>query len=192
MTCQEIRFVPVRFKDSYGPVGAWFLLFKAKATNAKGEDYMVTRAAELEKWAPYGTATPTPANLRNYLMMLELEAGNGPIYMRTDEAIKELVANIPDEKEGKRKLKELESEAWEDFLDMTISQALNWAAHNIMPEEIPSEIAACEPYFISSHSGGSGAWISGPEDLAPEGYFWDYDYCERSICCRRCFRCFIT
>jgi len=174
MTCQEVRFVPVRFKDSYGPVGAWFLLFKSKATNAKGEDYMVTRAAELEKWAPYGTAKPTPANLRNYLMLLELEEGNGPIYMHTEDAIKALVAEIPDEKEAKRKLKELESEAWEDFLDMTISQALNWAAHNIMPEETPSEIAACEPYFISSHSGASGAWVSGPEDLAPEGHFWGY------------------
>ena len=174
MTCQEVRFVPVRFKDSYGPVGAWFLLFKSKATNAKGEDYMETRAAELEKWAPYGTAKPTPANLRNYLMMQEVEAGNGPIYMRTDEAIRELVANIPDEKQARRKLKELESEAWEDFLDMTISQALNWAAHNITPEETPSEIAACEPYFISSHSGASGAWISGPEDLAPANKFWGY------------------
>jgi adenylylsulfate reductase subunit A len=175
MTCQEVRFVPVRFKDAYGPVGAWFLLFKSKATNAKGEDYMVTRASELEKWAPYGTAKPTPANLRNYLMLLELEEGNGPIYMRTEEAIRELVAQIPDPKEAKRKLRELESEAWEDFLDMTISQALNWASHNIMPEETPSEIAACEPYFISSHSGASGAWISGPEDLAGEGHFWGYD-----------------
>jgi adenylylsulfate reductase subunit A len=174
MTCQEVRFVPVRFKDSYGPVGAWFLLFKSKATNAKGEDYMVTRAAELEKWAPYGTSKPVPANLRNYLMLQELEAGNGPIYMRTDEAIKEIVAGIADEKESRRKLKELESEAWEDFLDMTISQALNWAAHNIMPEQTPSEIAACEPYFISSHSGASGAWISGPEDLSPGPYFWGY------------------
>jgi len=174
MTCQEVRFVPVRFKDSYGPVGAWFLLFKSKATNAKGEDYMVTRASELEKWAPYGTSKPTPANLRNYLMLLELEEGNGPIYMKTDDAIRELVAEIPDEKEAKRKLKELESEAWEDFLDMTISQALNWAAHNIAPEENPSEISACEPYFISSHSGASGAWISGPEDLAPGKYFWGY------------------
>ena len=175
MTCQEVRFVPVRFKDSYGPVGAWFLLFKSKATNAKGEDYMETRAGELEKWAPYGTAKPTPANLRNYLMLLELEEGNGPIYMRTDEAIKELVAQIPDEKQARRKLKELESEAWEDFLDMTISQALNWASHNIMPEETPSEISACEPYFISSHSGASGAWISGPQDLAPGEHFWGYD-----------------
>ena len=175
MTCQEVRFVPVRFKDSYGPVGAWFLLFKSKATNAKGEDYMETRAAELEKWAPYGTAKPTPANLRNYLMLLELEEGNGPIYMRTDEAIKKLVAEIPDEKEARRKMKELESEAWEDFLDMTISQALNWASHKIMPEEIPSEISACEPYFISSHSGASGAWISGPKDLAPGEHFWGYE-----------------
>ncbi len=175
MTCQEVRFVPVRFKDSYGPVGAWFLLFKSKATNAKGENYMETRAGELEKWAPYGTTKPTPTNLRNYLMMLELEDGNGPIYMRTDEAIKELVAQIPDEKEAKRKLKELESEAWEDFLDMTVSQALNWASHNIMPEETPSEISACEPYFISSHSGASGAWISGPKDLAPDEHFWGYD-----------------
>jgi adenylylsulfate reductase, subunit A len=175
MTCQEVRFVPVRFKDSYGPVGAWFLLFKAKATNARGEDYMVTRAAELEKWAPYGTSKPTPANLRNYLMLLELEEGNGPIYMRTDEAIKKLVAEIPDDKEAKRKMKELESEAWEDFLDMTVSQALNWASHNIMPEEAPSEISACEPYFISSHSGASGAWVSGPRDLAPGEHHWGYD-----------------
>jgi adenylylsulfate reductase subunit A len=174
MTCQEVRFVPIRFKDSYGPVGAWFLLFKAKAVNAKGEDYMVTRAAELEKWGKYGTAKPTPANLRNYLMLQEVEEGNGPIFMKTDDAIRELAANIPDEKEAKRKLKELESEAWEDFLDMTISQALNWASHNIMPEETPSEISACEPYFISSHSGASGAWVSGPEDLAPAEYKWGY------------------
>jgi adenylylsulfate reductase subunit A len=175
MTCQEVRFVPVRFKDSYGPVGAWFLLFKAKATNAKGEDYMETRADELKKWGPYGMAKPTPTNLRNLLMLQELEEGNGPIYMRTDDAIKKLVADIPDEKEARRKLKHLESEAWEDFLDMTISQALNWASHNIMPEEAPSEIGATEPYFISSHSGASGAWVSGPKDLGDDETFWGYD-----------------
>ncbi len=175
MTCQEVRFVPVRFKDSYGPVGAWFLLFKSKATNAKGEDYMETRKAELDNWAPYGQAKPTPTNLRNLLMLKELEAGNGPIYMKTDEAIQKLVAEFPDEKEARRKMKELESEAWEDFLDMTVSQALNWASHNIMPEESPSEISATEPYFISSHSGASGAWISGPKDLAPDEHYWGYD-----------------
>ena len=174
MTCQEVRFVPVRFKDAYGPVGAWFLLFKSKATNALGEDYMETRADELKKWAPYGLAKPYPTNLRNYLMMLEVMEGKHPIYMRTDEAIKNIAAKIENEKDRKRKLKKLENEAWEDFLDMTISQALLWASTNIFPEEQPSEIAACEPYFISSHSGASGAWLSGPEDMAPDEYIWGY------------------
>ncbi len=73
-------------------------------------------------------------------------------------------------------MKELESEAWEDFLDMTISQAILWAGTNVQPEEKSSEIAAAEPYFIGSHSGASGAWVSGPKDLAPKEYFWGYEY----------------
>ena len=35
--------------------------------------------------------------------------------------------------------------------------------------------AAAEPYFIGSHSGASGAWVSGPKDLAPPEYFWGYE-----------------
>ncbi|MBD3298593.1 MAG: adenylyl-sulfate reductase subunit alpha [candidate division Zixibacteria bacterium] len=174
MTCQEVRFIPVRFKDAYGPVGAWFLLFKSRATNALGEAYMQTRRDELDKWKPYGLVKPVPANLRNWLMMLDVMEGKGPIYMRTEEALQRISEEVPDEKERKKKLKELESEAWEDFLDMTISQALLWASTNTFPEEKPSEIAACEPYFIGSHSGASGAWVSGPEDLAPKEYFWGY------------------
>lgn len=175
MTCQEVRFIPVRFKDAYGPVGAWFLLFKSRATTALGGDYMTERKPELERWAPYGLSKPVPANLRNYLMMLDLKEGKGPAYMRTEEAIARLVKAIVDEKEQKKKLREVESEAWEDFLDMTISQALLWAGTNTAPEEKPSEIQACEPYFIGSHSGASGAWLSGPEDLAPSEYFWGYN-----------------
>ena len=52
MTCQEVRFIPVRFKDAYGPVGAWFLLFKSRATNAMGGNYMIERKDELESGAP--------------------------------------------------------------------------------------------------------------------------------------------
>ena len=37
---------------------------------------------------------------------------------------------------------------------------------------------ACDPYFIGSHSGASGAWVSGPEDLQTDEtrdeYFWGY------------------
>jgi adenylylsulfate reductase subunit A len=175
MTCQEVRFIPVRFKDAYGPVGAWFLLFKARATNAFGGEYMVERKEELDNWAPYGTVKPIPANLRNWLGMLDVMEGKGPIYMRTEEAIQRIAEEAPDEKAYKKKIKELESEAWEDFLDMTISQAILWAATNTQPEERSSEIAAAEPYFIGSHSGASGAWVSGPEDLAPAEYFWGYE-----------------
>jgi len=108
-------------------------------------------------------------------MMLDVMDGKGPIYMRTEEALGKIAEQYKDDpKAYKKKMKELESEAWEDFLDMTISQAILWAATNTAPEEKPSEIAACEPYFIGSHSGASGAWVSGPEDLAPDAYNWGY------------------
>ena len=176
MTCQEVRFIPVRFKDAYGPVGAWFLLFKARATNALGENYMETRKGELDNWAPYGKVKPVPANLRNYLMLLDVMEGKGPIYMRTEEALAKIADQYKDDKKAyAKKKKEIESEAWEDFLDMTISQAHLWAATNVQPEEKASEIAAAEPYFIGSHSGASGAWVSGPKDLAPPEYFWGYE-----------------
>jgi len=174
MTCQEVRFIPVRFKDAYGPVGAWFLLFKSRAISAEGGDYMVERVDELNNWAPYGLAKPIPANLRNYLGMLDTDQGLGPLYMETDEAIQKIAAEYKDDQKAfKRKMKELESEAWEDFLDMTISQAILWAGLNVKPEEKHSEIAACEPYFIGSHSGASGAWVSGPEDMDTP-YKWGY------------------
>jgi adenylylsulfate reductase subunit A len=180
MTCQEVRFIPVRFKDAYGPVGAWFLLFKSIATNAQGGNYMQERKPELENWAPYGKVKPVPANLRNYLMLLDVEEGKAPIYMQTADAIKAIADKQPDEKTAKKKLRELEAEAWEDFLDMTISQAILWAATNVEPEKKPSEIMACDPYFIGSHSGASGAWVSGPADLQSEvtksEYFWGYPH----------------
>jgi adenylylsulfate reductase subunit A len=180
MTCQEVRFIPVRFKDAYGPVGAWFLLFKSIATNAEGGNYMQENAAELDKWEPYGKVKPRPANIRNWLMMLDVMDGKSPIYMQTSDAIKKIADEAPDEKSAKKKLKELEAEAWEDFLDMTISQAILWAATNVEPEKKASEIMACDPYFIGSHSGASGAWVSGPEDLqtadTKDDYFWGYPH----------------
>jgi adenylylsulfate reductase subunit A len=105
--------------------------------------------------------------------------GKGPISMRTEEAIQKIAdAYKDDPKAYKKKMKELESEAWEDFLDMTISQAILWASTSVQPEERSSEIAAAEPYFIGSHSGASGAWVSGPEDLQTDetkaDYFWGY------------------
>ena len=83
LTMMENRFTPARFKDGYGPVGAWFLLFKAKVQNGLGEFYANSDAVkdELGKFMPYGASAVTPTCLRNHLMLNELKAGRGPIYM---------------------------------------------------------------------------------------------------------------
>ncbi len=173
MTLMENRFVPSRFKDGYGPVGAWFLLFKAKACNAYGEDYMVRNAEELKKYEPYGSAAVTSTCLRNHLMMLEMREGRGPVYMETAAAMKALFDSVNNDK---KKVRELEAEAWEDFLDMTISQAGVWAGLNIAPEERHSEIVLTEPYLMGSHAGCCGMWVSGPPDIAPAEHQWGYNH----------------
>ncbi len=168
MTMMENRFVPARFKDGYGPVGAWFLLFKAKATNAKGEDYCVTRKDMLIPYQKRGYATGkvVPTCLRNHMMINEMRNGQGPIYMDTKTALLNTFATLNEEEQ-----KDLESEAWEDFLDMCVGQANLWAATNTAPENRGSEIMPTEPYLLGSHSGCCGIWTSGPdEEWVPEDY----------------------
>jgi adenylylsulfate reductase subunit A len=190
MTMMENRFTPARFKDGYGPVGAWFLLFKAKVSNGLGEFYANSDAVkdELEKFMPYGASAVTPTCLRNHLMLNELKAGRGPIYMATDVALNAFLdarrdAGM-DEKSIKKFWKHLESEAWEDFLDMSVGQAGLWAGANIEPEKVGSEIMPTEPYLLGSHSGCCGIWTSGPDeawvpDVANESrshkYKWGYN-----------------
>lgn len=170
MTMMENRFVPARFKDGYGPVGAWFLLFKAKALNALGEDYVAKNKGTLRAYDPYGSAAVIPTCLRNHLQMEEIRQGRGPTYMDTPTAMKELAAKM-----DPKQVKELEAEAWEDFLDMTITQAGLWASMNIAPEDKMSEFIPSEPYLMGSHAGCAGAWVSGPEDFAPAEYRWGYN-----------------
>ena len=93
LTTMENRFVPARFKDGYGPVGAWFLLFKSKALNSKGENYAATNKEQLEEYPPYGLAHVPATCLRNHQMMKELREGNGPIMMDTPTAMAELAKN---------------------------------------------------------------------------------------------------
>jgi adenylylsulfate reductase subunit A len=103
-------------------------------------------------------------------MLHEMKAGNGPIYMDTATAMKELAKNM-DEKQ----VKHLEAEAWEDFLDMCVGQAGLWAGMNIQPEETGSELMPTEPYLLGSHSGCCGIWVSGPEDMSPPEWQWGYN-----------------
>ena len=174
LTMMENRFVPARFKDGYGPVGAWFLLFKAKAMNANGEDYQVRNAGALREhhYGNYVKGHAMGTCLRNHLMMIELREGRGPIFMDTPTAMANLAANMTP-----REVKHLEAEAWEDFLDMTIGQCGVWAGENIEPDKEMSEIMPTEPYLLGSHAGCAGIWCSGPEDLpgTPDHYHWGYN-----------------
>jgi adenylylsulfate reductase subunit A len=170
LTMMENRFVPARFKDGYGPVGAWFLLFKAKATNALGEDYITKNKALLDQYPPYGQAAVPASCLRNHVMMHEMKEGRGPIYMDTPTALAKLAETMTP-----KEIKHLEAEAWEDFLDMCIGQAGVWAGENIEPEKKPSELMPTEPYLLGSHSGCCGIWVSGPTDVgAPAEWSWGY------------------
>ena len=93
-------------------------------------------------------------------MLEEMKAGRGPIYMQTPPVLD---------------TREKEEIGWEDFLDMTIGQAVVWASQNIDPKEKPSELITSEPYVMGSHATCSGAWASGPEDCAPDDYQWGYN-----------------
>ena len=182
LTMMENRFTPARFKDGYGPVGAWFLLFKAKVANAKGEYFAMGDEAkeELKNFMPYGGSAVTPTCLRNHLMVKEYRAGRGPLLMATDVALNAFLDKKReegmDEKGVKKFWKHLESEAWEDFLDMSVGQAGLWAGTNTEPEKVGSEVMPTEPYMLGSHSGCCGIWVSGPmEDWVPDAYKWGYN-----------------
>ena len=60
MTQMEHRLVVARFKDGYGPVGMWFLLFKSVAENSKGEIIEQTRPRSSRSGRLTGWASPCP------------------------------------------------------------------------------------------------------------------------------------
>ena len=73
------------------------------------------------------------------------------------------------------KIRTLEQVGWENFLGMTIGQAVVWASQNIDPKHTNPELTTSEPYVMGSHATCSGAWASGPEDYAPADYQWGYN-----------------
>jgi adenylylsulfate reductase subunit A len=161
MTQMENRIVLTRFKDGYGPVGAYFLHLKTYTQNAYGQDYEPGWFAALkERVGDYVDRHPVPTCLRNHALLEEVKAGRGPIRMVTTEAFQD---------------PHKETVGWENFLGMTIGQAVVWASQNIDPKEINPELTTSEPYVMGSHATCSGAWASGPEDYAPSEYQWGYN-----------------
>lgn len=169
MTQMENRIVLARFKDGYGPVGAYFLHLKTYTQNAYGEEYE-------SKWFPalqemvgkeyldpevsHLTHRPIPTCLRNHCIINEVNAGRGPIHMVTMHSFQD---------------PHLEEIGWHNFLGMTVGQAVLWAATDVDPKNENPELTTSEPYVMGSHATGCGAWCSGPEDLSPDEYFWGYN-----------------
>jgi adenylylsulfate reductase subunit A len=161
MTQMENKLVVTRFKDGYGPVGAWFLALKAVATNAYGENYEQKYKEEQRSlYGDYVDGNPFPTCLRNDAMLREINAGRSPIFIHTERVLD---------------TREKEELGHEDFLDMTMSQTIVWASQNIDPRKRPSELQPSEPYVMGSHATCSGAWASGPVDVSPKEYFWGYN-----------------
>ncbi len=161
MTQMENRIVLARFKDGYGPVGAYFLHLKTYTQNAYGNEYESTWYDDTKAMVgEYIDHHPVPTCLRNHALISEVKAGRGPIHMVTKEAFQD---------------PHLEEVGWENFLGMTVSQAVVWASQDIDPKYINPELTTSEPYVMGSHATCSGAWCSGPEDLSPDEYQWGYN-----------------
>jgi len=161
MMQMENRIVLTRFKDGYGPVGAYFLHLKTYTENAYGDEYESNwQDNTRELVGDYVDRLPVPTCLRNHAFLQEVRAGRGPIRMVTKEAFQD---------------PHKETVGWENFLGMTIGQAVVWASQNIDPKHTNPELTTSEPYVMGSHATCSGAWASGPEDCAPDDYQWGYN-----------------
>ncbi len=169
MTQMENRIVLARFKDGYGPVGAYFLHLKTYTQNGLGEEYEskwwpstqeLVGKEYLDPEVSHRTHRPIPTCLRNHAFISEVNAGRGPIHMVTMEAFQD---------------PHLEEIGWHNFLGMTVGQAVLWAATDVDPKYENPELTTSEPYVMGSHATGCGAWVSGPEDLSPPEYFWGYN-----------------
>ena len=169
MTQMENRIVLARFKDGYGPVGAYFLHLKTYTQNCDGEEYESKWFPELSKMVgkeyldtegQHLSHKPIPTCLRNHAFINEVAAGKGPIQMVTMEAFQD---------------PHLEEIGWHNFLGMTVGQAVLWASTDVNPKYENPELTTSEPYVMGSHATGCGAWCSGPEDISPDEYFWGYN-----------------
>ncbi len=161
MTQMENRIVLCRFKDGYGPVGAYFLHLKTYTQNAYGEEYESNWYEHTKELVgEYIDHHPTPTCLRNHAFIEEMKAGRGPIHMVTKEAFQDPHKEVI---------------GWENFLGMTVGQAVVWASQDIDPKYINPELTTSEPYVMGSHATCSGAWASGPEDVSPDEYYWGYN-----------------
>ena len=162
MTQMENRIVLCRFKDGYGPVGAYFLHLKTYTQNANGENYE-------KKWyeatKELSRRIYRPSSNTNLFKKSCIYSRNSRRWWTNPHGYKRSISRSS----------HLETVGWENFLGMTVGQAVVWASQNIDPKYTNPELTTSEPYVMGSHATCSGAWVSGPEDIAPDEYFWGYN-----------------
>jgi len=138
MTSFEMRFIPLRIKDSIAPTGEIAQWLKAPQINALGEKYLEKYCAHL------GGARMTTQD-RLWATILEQRAGRGPCYLDVRGADPRLL-------EG----------TISAYLSMAPSAALVFAdeAQHLRDGGVlaPVEICGAEPHVVGGH-GLSGYWV---------------------------------
>jgi hypothetical protein len=177
MTQMENRIVLTRFKDGYGPVGAYFLHLKTYTQNGYGEEYeskWYNHTKELV--GDYIDRHPVPTCLRNHAFLEETKAGRGPIRMVTKEL---------------SRIRTRRTVGWgRTSSGMTIGQAVVWASQNIDPKYINPELTTSGALTsMGSHATVLPAhWGERSEGLTrPPEYQWGGGY-NRMMTVGRAFR----
>ena len=172
MSQMEHRVVLPRFKDGYGPVGMWPLVPEAAIENAAGEDVERKHRAAARGRTPDADEDGVPVTLRNFRFMQDISAGHGPFRLALDPAYRRLYRDQPD-----ALIAYARAEGLAEYVDgMTLPQAVAWAQSGTgeakTEREAEAEVYLGEPFLAGSHASGCGAWVSGPDDLAPAEWRW--------------------
>lgn len=136
MTTFEVRFVPVRTKDTYSPTGTLSIGMGAPMVNSLGQAFMTEDPHYVQMG---GHTAPTP--IRAYGFQRETLAHRGPIFMDTTKGDPAKVTGIKGQ-----------------YLDMSPCLVLYWGCNDIDPSKEPVEIDGGDPNIVGAHAGMAGAW----------------------------------
>jgi len=134
MTSLEVRFIPLRLKDINAPIGITAVGFKAPLINARGEQFMKTRYADMR-------GEGAPISLRLYAPMREVMERRFPVCIDTRGLTRQQA----------EELRLLYLNGWPLF-------ALFLAARGMDITTEPIEVQGTEPYITGSHT-IAGYWI---------------------------------
>ncbi len=105
-------------------------------------------------------------------MRHEIKEGRGPIYMDTPTMLAKLAETMI-----LKDIKHLESRPGKTF-STCVSVRLAFGPTRTLSERkkaFRADVMPPESYLLGSHSGRSGIWVRGPEDLgAPDDWHWGY------------------